>query len=87
MYGLYHENSGSGVLTFLVGCGVSNIGVGGRTCKGNCKHYSTILGFIVCSIYCYNILNMTRMFILCFMHRFGFELMYGGQTMVIMTVF
>ena len=38
------------------------------------------------SVYCYNILNMTRMLVLGSMRRFGFELMYGGQKMGILTV-
>ena len=33
----------------------------------------------------YNILNITRMLILGFMHRFGFELRYGGRKIGIMS--
>ena len=35
MYGLYHGNPASRVLTFLVGFGLSIRGAGGHTCKGN----------------------------------------------------
>ena len=35
----------------------------------------------------YNKLNMTKMFLLGFMYRFGFKLIYGGQKMGTMTVF
>ena len=87
MYGLYRGNPGSKILNFLVGYGLSNRGVGGHTYKRKFKHYKIIPGFIMWSIYCYNILNLTEMLILDFMHRFGFELMYGGQKIGIMTVF
>ena len=30
-------------------------------------------------LYGYNVVNMTRMLILGFMHRFNIKLMYGGQ--------
>ena len=35
----------------------------------------------------YSILNLTKMFFLGFMHKFGFKLMYGGQKMGNMTIF
>ena len=35
----------------------------------------------------YNILNVTKKFLLGFMHMFGAKLMYGGQKMGTMTVF
>ena len=39
------------------------------------------------SICRYSVLNMTKMLLLGFMHRFGFKLMYDGQKMGTMTVF
>ena len=55
--------------------------------KEDFKHYNIIPCFTMWSNYCYDILNMTRMLILGFMHRFGFELMYGDQKLGILTVF
>ena len=39
------------------------------------------------SICRYNVLNMTKMLLLGFVHKFGFKLLYGGQKMGTMTVF
>ena len=79
MYGLYHGDPGSRVLTILVGYAVSNRGVGGHTSMGSFEFYNVFPGFIMWPIYCYNILNMTRMLILGSMHSFAFEFLYGGQ--------
>ena len=83
MYGLCHENPGLRVLVFFVGYGLSNRVVGGHTCRGNFKHYNIIPGFLIWSFCCNNILNMTRLLSLGFMHRFGFKLIYGEQKRVL----
>ena len=52
--------------------------------KKSCLHV-WFISWVV--LYRYNILQMTGMLILGSMHRFGFNLMCGGQKMGIMTVF
>ena len=62
-------------------------GVGGHISKGNFKNCSISSGSVMWSIYRYNILDMTKVLILGFKHRFGFKLMYGGQKSSVVTVF